>query len=73
MAASHLTDEPVMIAYDDPKLMRRRYHLSVPVDFYYYASMTRDDFEKYISDQIEIAASTALELIMRDYDNPKSS
>ena len=73
MAASRMTDEPVMIAYDDPKLMHRRYHVSVPVDFYHYPSMTREQFEKYIKEQIEIAATKSLELIMRDYDNPKSS
>jgi hypothetical protein len=71
--STNIVSEPVMVSFDDPKGRQRRYHCGVAVDHYYYPSMTREVFEQYIKDQIKLASDAMLELIMRDYDNPKSS
>ena len=71
--STNIISEPVMVSFDDPKGMQRRYYCGVAVDHYHYPSMPREVFEQYIKDQIKLASEAMLKMIMKDYDEPKSS
>jgi hypothetical protein len=53
-------------------------YVVIPIDSYIYMSMSKEDYRGWLKDELrshaeEKVAAEAVELIMKDYDEPKSS
>lgn len=67
-----ITETSMAIVQDYPGSLRK-YYIFVPLDDYTYLSMTREQFKAHLAKHIKQAADQAIDIIMKDYDESKSS
>lgn len=65
--------DTVMVASTNPMTMVRTFAIRVQFEHYAYLSLSREEYAKAVKSQIEAASRSAYEMIMKDYDEPKSS